>query len=88
MMELEHKLTKLWWKIWNKRLLLWWYRLWLRRNELDKSLSNDRLAMQVMTKEEQAQYRNDLMRRRHLAHLRDEAEEDKKYRRMEEKNEK
>lgn len=88
MMEMEHKLTNLWWRIWNKRLRLWWHRLWLRRNEFDKSLNNDRLAMQVMTEEEQVQYRNDLMHRRWLAHLRDEAEEDEKYARMEEKNEK
>lgn len=57
--------------IWNKRLLLWWYRLWVRRDEAHSSLSMDVDAMREMSKEESVWYVQDLVRRRNIAHERD-----------------
>jgi len=56
--------------LWNKMLKLWWYRLWVRKNEFHPSLSIDVLAMSVMTREEREEYLEDLSLRRELAHAR------------------
>jgi len=37
---------------WNKRLKLWWYRLWIRKDEFHSSLSMDALAMSAMNEKE------------------------------------
>ncbi|MFA7193600.1 MAG: hypothetical protein WC087_01640 [Candidatus Paceibacterota bacterium] len=58
-------------RIWNKRILLWWYRLWIRKDEFHKSLSSDFSAKLVMTEEERDEYDKDLCRRRRIAHDRD-----------------
>lgn len=59
-------------RIWNKRLLLWWYRLWIRRNEFNQSLYLDHEAMLVMTDKEREHYdAADITKRRSIAHERD-----------------
>lgn len=58
-------------RLWNKRIKLWWCRLWIRKNEFHKSLNMDIEAMIVMNDKEQAAYINDLLRRRETAHQRD-----------------
>lgn len=58
-------------QIWNKRILLWWSRLWIRKDEFHSSLSLDTSAMQEMTKDELAAYLRDIVRRRNIAHDRD-----------------
>jgi len=66
------KLTKdIKYRIWNKRILLWWYRLWIRQDEFHKSLSIDPLAIAVMTHKERNHYISDLLKRRAIAHERD-----------------
>ncbi|MFA7151239.1 MAG: hypothetical protein WC158_03660, partial [Candidatus Paceibacterota bacterium] len=57
--------------IWNKCILLWWNRLWIRKDEFHPSLNSDVEAMMEMTKEEKMAYLKDLMIRRRIAHLRD-----------------
>ncbi|MFA5767476.1 MAG: hypothetical protein WC919_06125 [Candidatus Paceibacterota bacterium] len=65
------ELTDLRRRIWNKRLLLWWYRLFIRRNEFHRSLNSDFNAMLVMDSSELKKYFKDLRRRRRIAHKRD-----------------
>lgn len=55
-------------KLWNKRLLLWWYRAWIRKNEFHRSLNIDQIAMSVMDTEERKKYLKDLSDRREKAH--------------------
>ena len=65
-------------RVWNKRLKLWWYQLFIRKNEFHPSLNTDIEAMLVMNDEELEIYRNDLYRRRVIAHNRDIAEEERR----------
>ncbi|QQR64683.1 hypothetical protein IPH92_03925 [Candidatus Kaiserbacteria bacterium] len=58
-------------QLWNKRILLWWSRLWIRKDEFHSSLSLDTSAMIEMTKDELAVYLRDIVRRRNIAHNRD-----------------
>jgi len=67
----KEALFKIWWRIWNARLLLWWYRLWIRQDEFDKSVDWDGEAYMAMTKERRQWYDKDLCIRRQLAHNRD-----------------
>jgi len=57
--------------IWNKHLLLWWYRLWIRRDEFHKSLDVDPAAMMGMNEKKGYRYIKALIRRRNVAHERD-----------------
>ncbi len=57
--------------LWNKRLRLWWYRLWIRKDEFHKSLDMDIEAMLVMNKKEREAYIKDLIKRRDIAHRRE-----------------
>jgi hypothetical protein len=57
-------------RIWNKHILLWWYRLWVRRNEFHRSLDMDFAAMMEMDESEWKKYLTDLVRRRKIAHQR------------------
>jgi hypothetical protein len=57
-------------RIWNKRILLWWYRLWIRKDEFHQSLTIDPYALICMNEEEKLKYFDDLYRRRALAHKR------------------
>jgi hypothetical protein len=63
-------------RIWNKGILLWWYRLWIRKDEFHKSLNPDFSAMLVMDKEELKEYHLDIVRRRNIAHYRDNERQD------------
>ena len=53
------------------RIKLFWYRLWVRKNEFHKSLEMDSFDMMTMNKNEQSKYLSDLCRRREIAHQRD-----------------
>lgn len=71
LMELRELPSKIKRRIWNKCILLWWNRLWIRKDEFHPSLNSDVEAMMEMTKEEKTAYLKDLMIRRRIAHLRD-----------------
>lgn len=58
-------------RIWNKHILLWWHKLWIRKDEFHHSLDMDGLAILEMDKRELKEYRADLVRRRQIAHERD-----------------
>jgi len=59
-------------RIWNKRILCWWYNYTkIPEDEFDISLNLDPFAMMVMNDEEKVKYFEDIYRRRHIAHLRD-----------------
>ena len=68
---LREELVNLRRRIWNKHILLWWYKLYIRRNEFHKSLNTDIDAMLVMDEDELVAYFNDLYRRRKIAHQRE-----------------
>lgn len=51
---------------------LWWCRLWIRKNERHISLSMDSEAIQSMDEVHLARYSRDLIRRRQIAHNREE----------------
>ena len=57
-------------RIWNKRLKLWWYRLFVRKDEFHHSLQMDLDALLVMDDDEKQAYLSDLQRRRTIAHRR------------------
>lgn len=56
---------------WRKHVTLRWYRLWLRKDEFHPSLDLDAMALCAMDEREKSEYRRDLTRRRHKAHVRD-----------------
>ena len=58
-------------RVWNAGVLLAWYRLFLRKDELHISLALDPFAIRVMSEEEEKKYHQDLRRRREIAHGRD-----------------
>ncbi|MDD4409307.1 MAG: hypothetical protein PHW52_01500 [Candidatus Pacebacteria bacterium] len=58
-------------RVWNCTIKLWWYRLWVRRNEFHPSLTIDDKAMSCMLISKQKTYLSDLNRRREIAHKRD-----------------
>jgi hypothetical protein len=58
-------------RIWNKHILLWWYRLWIRRDEFHVSLNTDVDALRVMDEKEIEEYYSDLARRKKISHRRD-----------------
>jgi hypothetical protein len=76
-------LHDVWRRIWNKRIKLWWYRLWIRKNEFHRSLDNDLEALYVMTPQERSAYQRDLVRRRGIAHERDLARMERRQRKDE-----
>ncbi len=59
--------------IWNKKVLMWWNRLWIRENELHSSLDMDHEAMLEMTEEGCNAYLKDLFKIRSIALQRDSA---------------
>lgn len=67
---IEDTLFKYKTKIWNGHLLLWWYRLWVRKDEFHHSLSMDIIAMLYMSQEKREKYKKDLEERRRIAHVR------------------
>ena len=66
-------------KIWNCGIKLWWYKLWIRKDEFHKSLDLDVFAMMEMDKKQMKKYIEDIAHRRHTAHLKDLEREDKYY---------
>ncbi|OQA38740.1 MAG: hypothetical protein BWY51_00782 [Parcubacteria group bacterium ADurb.Bin316] len=58
-------------RIWNKHILLWWHRLYIRKDEFHRSLNMDGAAMLEMNEKERKKYLADLVRRREIAHQRD-----------------
>jgi len=54
-------------RIWNKGIKLWWYRLFVRKDEFHPSLDIDAEATMVMNHEEYVAYRKDLELRRKKA---------------------
>jgi hypothetical protein len=68
--DVKCEIDNIWRRIWNKRFLLWWYRLWIRKDEFHISLQGDLSALLVMTPHEQNKYYTDLYRRRRIAHER------------------
>lgn len=58
-------------RIWNKNILLRFYKLWIRDDESHISLSMDLKLMCVLNKKERNKYLKDLYRRRDIAHKRD-----------------
>jgi|GEM_PF-3095624 len=57
--------------VWNKHLLLWWHRLWIRKDEFHNSLNIDSDAMMEMDEREKEEYLANLIKRRKAAHQRD-----------------
>lgn len=53
------------------KLRLWWRKLWLRRDEFNKSLELDAEVLSEMDEIEGKNYVADLSWRRNIAHLRD-----------------
>lgn len=78
--ESESFWSRLKWRFWNGGIKLWWYRLWIRKDEFDDSLDTDLRALINMTPKQKERYMADLMRRREIAHQREMAETDKKHR--------
>jgi len=66
-------------RVWNKHLLLTWNRLWIRKDEFDKSLDMDFKAIMEMNEAEREDYLMDLVKRRMIAHDRDLDKQDAKY---------
>lgn len=58
-------------RLWNCGIKLWWYRLWVRKNEFHPSLDTDFEALSAMKISEQRYYIQDLHRRKRIAHERD-----------------
>ena len=67
----KEALFKIWWRTWNARILLWWYRLWIRQDEFHKSVSFDVKAYTVMDTTGRLVYELDIGKRRTIAHERD-----------------
>lgn len=55
-------------RVWNKHLLLRWYRLWIREEETHPSLDIDHEAMLEMDDGERGRYLANLYKRRECAH--------------------
>ncbi len=57
-------------RIWNKHILLWWYRLYVRKDEFHHSLNVDLEAILEMNELERRRYFIDLAYRQKIAHER------------------
>ena len=75
--ELPESLRNIRRRIWNAGIKLFWHRLFIRKDEFHPSLNMDIEAMMVMDQKKLERYRNDIARRRWIAHKRDLAREDK-----------
>jgi hypothetical protein len=53
------------------RLRLFWYRLWIRKDEFHQSLNIDSEVMLTMNSKQRQNYMDDLNRRRNVAHMRE-----------------
>ncbi|MEA1936606.1 MAG: hypothetical protein U9N04_00660 [Patescibacteria group bacterium] len=80
-MKRHKKVRNSWWldvnpekikrRIWNRYILLFWHRLYIRKDEFHPSLDIDMSAMLEMNEKEKEEYLTDLVRRRKVAHRRD-----------------
>lgn len=68
LIKFKEKLSTMKKLFWNRCLLLWWYRLWIRENEFHKSLNTDFSAMEFMSEKAKLKYERNLVRRRNIAH--------------------
>lgn len=59
------------WFIWHAGVKLFWYRLWIRKDEFHVSLSSDVMVTMYMNENQIKEYEEDLARRRNIAHKRD-----------------
>jgi len=73
LLDVESLLGKIKRWIWNKHILLWWRRLWLRNDEFHPSLNMDGAALLEMDDQEREKYFADLHRRIEIAHQRNSA---------------
>jgi len=58
-------------KTWEGGIILWWYRLYIRKDEFHHSLDLDHKVMLNMNDKERKKYLDDLVKRREIAHKRD-----------------
>jgi len=54
--------------VWNKWIMVRWNHLWIRKDEMHKSLDGDIEAMWEMNDTELIKYRAEMVRRRKIAH--------------------
>ena len=54
--------------IWNKHILNWWHRLYIRKDDLHNSLDIDHEAILEMNEQETREYLNNIVYRRRIAH--------------------
>lgn len=54
-------------RIWNKRVQLWWHKLWIRKDEMHHSLNLNSAAMLEMNQKEREEYLKNLESRRKIA---------------------
>ena len=73
-LKVKWPLNKIKRRIWNKRILLWWHKLWIRKNAFHCSLDFDGEAMIEMNKRERERYFADIVRRKEIAWQREFAE--------------
>lgn len=81
MKKIQFGLLVMYWEITDKlsfvrmffssRLKLFWYRLWIRKDEFHQSLNIDTEVMLTMSNKQRQNYRDDLNRRRNVAHMRE-----------------
>lgn len=55
-------------RLWNGGLLLWWYRLWIRKDEFHPSLDLDYELLTVLSRKDRDKYQAELLKRRQTAH--------------------
>lgn len=60
-------------RIWNGIILLWWHRLWIRKERFHKSLDLDQTARKAMSPKKREWYAEDLDARRSIAYSRDDS---------------
>ncbi len=54
--------------IWNRGIKLFWYKLWIRKDEFHSSLDMDIHATMDMDSDQRDKYYKDLVKRRNIAH--------------------
>jgi len=69
--EIQEFFEKCVWFFWHAGIKLFWYRLWIRKDELHVSLNYDDRITEFMSEEQDKKYREESMRRKNIAHERD-----------------
>ena len=65
--------------VWNRKILLWWYRLWIRKDEFHLSTHYDQDAINEMGEREFEVYRQNLLKRKIIADKKEFPEEYKSF---------